>query len=510
MKRIITVSVLAALALCGCQVVEISEAIPSPSSEAVVFTAVMENDAEVATKTCLDNYGNVLWKQGDKVSIFYGSTINEQFQVTDDSDGSTSATLLPVSDAATTGELWFVAGTELEHNVAYYPYSSTVTVEKADEDVTEYKISGITIPQTQHYAEASFENGAFPMAAVTSSTADRNLKFKNVLGGIKLMIKGTATITSITLTSNTNNRSSAIWGTATVRVSNETAPVITMNREFDRNAVTLDCGDGVQLNADVAIPFIIALPPKTMSDGFTVVITDSNNRHMEIATSRAQTINRSRLLTMPEITYEVTVDYVDLGLTSGLKWATCNLGASAPEDFGDYYGWGEVTTKTEYNWNNYQWSDDGTLYTLTKYNTNPDNGLDGFVDGKTLLSDYNYVDDVARQVYGGSWRIPTPAEWQELLDECTWTWTTQNGINGELVTGPNNNSIFLPAAGYELASIHPQNNAGHYWTSSIDDGPEGYTFDAWALRFRTISGALTVDINRMGRAYGNTIRPVSN
>jgi hypothetical protein len=103
MKRIITVSVLAALAMCGCQVVEISEAIPSPSSEAVVFTAVMENDAEVETKTSLDNYGNVLWKQGDKVSIFYGSTINEQFQVTDDSEGSTSAILLPVSDEATSG-----------------------------------------------------------------------------------------------------------------------------------------------------------------------------------------------------------------------------------------------------------------------------------------------------------------------------------------------------------------------------------------------------------------------
>ena len=103
MKRIITVSVLAALAMSGCQVVEISEAIPSPSSEAVVFTAVMENDAEVETKTSLDNYGNVLWKQGDKVSIFYGSTINEQFQVTDDSEGRTSATLLPVSDEATGG-----------------------------------------------------------------------------------------------------------------------------------------------------------------------------------------------------------------------------------------------------------------------------------------------------------------------------------------------------------------------------------------------------------------------
>lgn len=200
---------------------------------------------------------------------------------------------------------------------------------------------------------------------------------------------------------------------------------------------------------------------------------------------------------------------MDLGLTSGLKWAACNLGASAPEEYGSYYGWGEITTKSEYRWNNYLWSNDGTLYTLTKYNTNTANGLDGFVDGKTLLSEYAYEDDAARQTLGGSWRIPTPAEWQELLDECTWTKTTLNGVIGELVTGPNENSIFLPAADNLLGVVAPRYDAGYYWTSSIDDGPEGYTFDAWALRFRTINEVWTTEINRMGRAYGNSIRPVS-
>ncbi len=131
------------------------------------------------------------------------------------------------------------------------------------------------------------------------------------------------------------------------------------------------------------------------------------------------------------------------------------------------------------------------------------------MDGKTLLSEYAYEDDAARQTLGGNWRIATPAEWQELLDECTWTWTTQNGVYGELVTGPNENSIFLPAADNLLGVVTPSYDAGYYWTSSIDDGQEGYTFDAWALRFRTINEVMTTEINRMGRAYGNSIRPVS-
>ena len=509
MKRIITLSLLTALVLCGCQVVEISEAIPTQSPEAEVFTAIIEGDSETGTKTYIDNNGNVRWKQGDLASIFEGSTTNKQYKVSDDSDGKTTAVLQPVK---VTG---YVAGTALDHNVAYYPYYSFITIEKSELGETEYNLNGVTLPQTQHYAENSFGNGAFPMAAVTTSTTDRNLKFKNVLGGIKLMIKGTATITSISITNNNTAATAALCGSAVVRVSNEGTPSVLLNRitpSSNKRTVTLDCGDGVQLNAETATPFIIALPPTTMPNGFTVVITDSNGGHMEITTTLEQTINRSRLLKMPDITYEGVIDYVDLGLPSGLKWAAWNLGAHVPEEVGDYYAWGEtepyyssldpLTWKdgksAGYDWASYQWCNGGSVL-LTKYNTIGSCGP--VVDNKTILEP---ADDPVRAKWGGNWRMPSAGEWSELIACCTWTWTTQNGAYGYLVTGTNGNSIFIPAAGYIYGTHYVDDfTIGFYWTSSLyQRGPEF----AWGVHIQSDG----VNTDYYYRSDGQAVRPVTD
>lgn len=505
MKRSLAITILAALALCGCNIAEISETIPAPSSpEAGVFTATIEGDSEAETKTYVDNYGNVRWKQGDLVSIFEGSTTNKQYKASDDSDGKTTATLQPVK---VTG---YVAGTALDHNVAYYPYSSLITIEKSELGETEYTLSGVTLPQTQYYAAESFGNGAFPMAAVTTSTTDRNLKFKNVLGGIKLMITGTATITSISITNNSANTAAALCGTAIVTVSNEGTPSVLLNRiapSSNKRTVTLDCGDGVQLNADTATPFIIALPPITMPNGFTVVITDSNGGHMEISTSLTQTINRSRLLKMPEITYEGVIDYVDLGLTSGLKWAAWNLGATAPEDYGDYFAWGDPEPyyssldpltwkygKTGYNWESYEWGD-GNVF--GKYNTDR---LHGVVDNLTTLEP---ADDAARANWGGDWRMPTDDDWYELNAECTWEWTTRNEVNGMLATGPNGSSIFLPAAGARVGeSLNNVGGGGYYWSSTLEEDDPAKAFIFFIdSEYHYRSGS--------SRYFGYPVRPVT-
>ncbi len=133
-------------------------------------------------------------------------------------------------------------------------------------------------------------------------------------------------------------------------------------------------------------------------------------------------------------------EYVDLGLPSGLKWATCNVGATAPEAYGDYYAWGETAPKTIYNWSTYKWCN-GSYDTQTKYCTSSSYGT---VDNKTVL---DLADDAARANWGGAWRMPTDEEWTELRENCTWTWTNLNGKNGYEVKGANGNSIFLPAAG---------------------------------------------------------------
>lgn len=185
------------------------------------------------------------------------------------------------------------------------------------------------------------------------------------------------------------------------------------------------------------------------------------------------------------------------GLLYDLFWRTCNLGAEKPEDYGNYYAWGEVETKEDYSWSTYNWGNSTT--NLTKYNTD---SFRGSVDNKTVLES---EDDAAHVKLGGSWRMPTDAEWTELRTECTWTWTTQSGVNGYVVTGPNGNSIFLPAAGERSGTYFMSRGGyGDYWSSSLDvllDGP-GL---ARLLNFSSSS----VHSSSQVRYHGCSIRPVT-
>ena len=306
MKKTFIYSILAVLAITGCQMeqdVFVPEEPEAAIQDAKVFTATIEDDFNGATKTSLDGSGNVLWKIGDQVSIFAASTVNEHYQVSDASDGKTAATLNKIPSGG------FVAGTDIDNNVAFYPYASTATIAKS---AGNYVISGIELPATQNYAAGSFGNGAFPMAAVTTSTEDMNLKFKNVLGGLKLQLKGTATITSITVTGNNNE---ILCGDAEVTVANGSTPSISLS-DASAKTVTLNCGAGVALDSETATAFIIALPPMTMTGGFTVVVTDTESKQMEITTSKSQTIPRSNLLKMPAVNYVGTAQAAPLKFTS--------------------------------------------------------------------------------------------------------------------------------------------------------------------------------------------------
>ena len=190
-------------------------------------------------------------------------------------------------------------------------------------------------------------------------------------------------------------------------------------------------------------------------------------------------------------------EYVDLGLPSGLKWATCNVGATEPEEFGGYYAWGETEEKSNYDWKTYKWCN-GSSTTMTKYCTNSDNGT---VDNKTVLDP---EDDVAHVKWGGSWRMPTKAEQDELRKNCIWSWTTQNGVRGYKVTSKTNgNSIFLPATGYRSRTLlYYSGIYGYYWSSSMYDN----NFSAYNL-YLINSGHDEIDYG--GRASGQSVRPVS-
>lgn len=156
-------------------------------------------------------------------------------------------------------------------------------------------------------------------------------------------------------------------------------------------------------------------------------------------------------------------EWVDLGLPSGTLWATCNVGANSPEEFGDYFAWGETVPKDYYHLGTYKWCN-GSYNTMTKYCIHSNFGADGLTDGKTELDP---DDDAAYVNWGPQWRMPTLEQLQELIDKCTWTWTTKNGVNGRLVTGPNGNTMFLPAASYRVNDSYA-GSGGFYWSRMLD------------------------------------------
>ena len=171
--------------------------------------------------------------------------------------------------------------------------------------------------------------------------------------------------------------------------------------------------------------------------------------------------------------------WVDLGLS--VKWATMNVGADNPGDYGNYFAWGEVNPKSEYT---------------------EENSLTHGKEIGNICGNVKY--DAARYHWGVSWRLPTEKELKELRNKCTWSWTSENGHNGYKVTGPNGNSIFLPAAGYrDGASTGNVGTYGYYWSGSPN---ESYTRGAYRLYFRGDYRS----VDWIGRSHGQSVRPVSD
>ena len=188
-------------------------------------------------------------------------------------------------------------------------------------------------------------------------------------------------------------------------------------------------------------------------------------------------------------------DWMDLGLPSGTIWATRNIGASSPEDYGDYFAWGETEPKNDYRWTTYKWRKSGPGI-ISKYCTDSDYGT---VDGKTELDP---EDDAAWVNWGASWRMPSLEQLQELVEHCTWSWTTRNGVNGWIVIGSNGSSIFLPAAGESyFESIDYLGVIGEYWSRTL-------YLDSSLNAYELCFGSSDVNIYEYQRNRGLTVRAV--
>ncbi len=194
-------------------------------------------------------------------------------------------------------------------------------------------------------------------------------------------------------------------------------------------------------------------------------------------------------------------EYVDLGLPSGTLWATCNIGADSPEEYGDYFAWAETTSKSTFSWTTYRYNATNQHY-MSKYCTNYNLGPNGFTD---YLTELEPEDDAAYVNWGRKWRIPTKTQFSELINSnyTTTTWTTQNGVYGRLITSKSNgNSLFLPAAGARGdSSLGSAGSDGYYWSRMLyANSPQS----AYGLSFNSAN----VKLNHDGRYYGKSVRPV--
>ena len=280
MKKCTLIMLAAAMSFAACQEVE------APLAEENVLSAVIEQDE--TTKTVMDDNNNILWSANDQIIAFMKSSYGHKYQVKSSFIGKSYADFSRISSA---GGDDLSAGNEWDHNVAYYPYSEAIECLKSGSNYT----LDVVLPSEQTYAAESFGNGSMAMVAVSE---DRDIVFKNVLGGMKLQLRGTQKVKSIKLEGKNNERRS---GAATVTAyTDETKPAITMASGATKS-VTLNCGSGVQLNESKATEFIISLPPVLFGSGFTLTVIDSDNKTYTIETDKTNTVLRSSLLVMPPV-----------------------------------------------------------------------------------------------------------------------------------------------------------------------------------------------------------------
>ena len=448
------------LAFAACNKIE-TESQVADKTEGIPFSATVSLGNNAATKALAENGSTITasWAEGEKVALIHNG-VSDEMTVSSVSGGSATITGTITSPA------------DGEDVTIIYPSSAA--------DGTTGNIKADLL-----YAQ----NGLLTGEGSISENYDARK------GSGKLKVDGTATLDgSVSLTNQF-----AIFK-FTVRGADGTTVI-------SAKPLTVTIGtQGYVITPASATDVLYAALPAVSGEKVSFDATDGSDRTYTCAKLSASFAAGSY--------YQSTLkmrEYVDLGIVvddKKIKWATCNVGASKPEDYGDYFAWGETAAKENYTWATYKWMQEGQSDSnyITKY-TFVDQQTGGiWYDGSTFIGDnktvLDFEDDAARASWGGSWRMPTDAEWTELRTECTWTWTTQNEKNGYLVTGPNGNSIFLPAAGRRYGtSLLRAGSDGLYWSSSLYE----------ASSVSAIVHFYSDEVSRVGgsRCLGFSVRPVS-
>lgn len=464
--------------------------------DAIVYPA--EISASIAyeafspeTKVYADETLHVLWDNDDRISLFNKYTYNKEYRFTG-ATGANSGTFQEVSTSDV------IVGNELDCVYAVYPHQPQTEISNSG-------ILSVNLPEEQHYKENSFGQGANIMVSATPNT---DLLFKNLCGYLVIKLYGEGvSVASIAIKGNTNE---ILAGTADVTTAVGSSPTMSFGSTGASRELTLICDTPVTLGAtaDESTVFWLVVPPTSFPSGFTLTVTDPDGNIFEKTANIDFKVERNKTFRMAAL--EVAIEQegqlpipeaVDMGLS--VKWASFNLGASAPEEYGLYYAWGETSAKEQFGWNGYKWCH-GTENSLTKYNHDK---AYGDIDNKNIL---DLEDDAASVLLKGGWHIPSVEDWAELMNEdlCEWTKTSQGNNNGyEVRSKITGNSIFLPFGGVISTKHYSLGSMGYYWLANLmSSGSQA--------SYQTPSSAAIgycqnfIDCYYTSRSSGANIRPV--
>jgi hypothetical protein len=468
---------LSALVACG-EDAAMDESLNLSNGKALERISITGKDFQIdgATRSSVvvDNAGvNFLWEAGDVVGIFPNTGDQVSFAM-DEGAGMQTATF--------NGGGWALKASSTY--AAYYPYDFY------NRDITKIPVSYEHQTQTGNASTAHLGAYDFMAASVTTPTngiVAFDMQHMGALVMLQADLDEAKTLTGVSVKANSDVFT-------TTGVVDLTAVTPSIAAKTTTSILALPLNDfTVSANETSTIYFMMVpanlegetLEVKLFYKGGSGIKYEIVGKNFVAGKAYGYTLTDGENLNHPEYA-------VDLGLPSGTLWADRNVGADSPEAYGDYFAWGETEPKDYYSWTTYKWGNG----TMTKYCTRSSYGT---VDGKTVL---DLEDDAACVNMGIEWRMPTLDEFKELYNNCSWTWTTLNGVKVYKVTGPNNNSIILPAAGYRSSSsLSLANSSRYYWSSSLyEPSPNSaYSFCNQSSAYNWRSEA---------RCYGQSVRAV--
>ena len=287
MKRLLFALLAVAFCAAACHVVESSEAVVAEDD--VLYASIEQG---TMTRTTMNEAGNVLWSEDDRIVAFMGAPNGQCYQVVSSFAGKNYADFVSTSSAAGAA---LSGGAEWDHIVAYYPYNESV---ECAESSGGYRLD-VVLPSEQEYTHATFSNGIWPMVAVSETN---RITFQNVCGGMLLQLKGKNKVKSITVQG--KNKEKLSGEAKVIAYADGSKPAISMTEDASQ-VVILNCADAVQLSQTITTEFILTLPPTEFSKGFKVTVTDDKGQIHIIETDKANTVKRSELLVMPAVDLDV-------------------------------------------------------------------------------------------------------------------------------------------------------------------------------------------------------------